>query len=83
MPEISRFNGIVIQMYRDDHRWPHFHARYAEYQASSDIQTMRVTKGRLPSRIQRAVVRWANPRKSQLLANWELIENGEDPRTLT
>ena len=25
MPEISRFFGIVIQMYWDDHNPPHFH----------------------------------------------------------
>ena len=26
MPEISRFYGIVIRMYFDDHVPPHFHA---------------------------------------------------------
>jgi hypothetical protein len=30
MPEISRFFGIVIRMYFDDHNPPHFHAIYAE-----------------------------------------------------
>lgn len=29
MPELSRFYGIVIQMYFDDHPPPHFHAIYA------------------------------------------------------
>lgn len=28
MPEISRFFGLVIQMYYDDHNPPHVHARY-------------------------------------------------------
>ena len=28
MPEISRFFGIVIYMYVDDHNPPHFHAEY-------------------------------------------------------
>jgi hypothetical protein len=27
MPEISRFFGIVIAMYDEDHEPPHFHAR--------------------------------------------------------
>jgi len=27
MPEISRFHGIVIAMFHDDHESPHFHAR--------------------------------------------------------
>ena len=30
MPELSRFYGIVIKMYFDDHDPPHFHAEYAE-----------------------------------------------------
>lgn len=29
MPEISRFFGILIRMYFDDHNPPHFHAIYA------------------------------------------------------
>ena len=29
MPEVSRFFGIFIRMYFDDHNPPHFHAIYA------------------------------------------------------
>lgn len=29
MPEISRFFGIIIRMFFDDHNPPHFHAEYA------------------------------------------------------
>ncbi len=28
MPEISRFFGIIIAIFYDDHNPPHFHARY-------------------------------------------------------
>jgi len=28
MPEISRFFGIVIKMFFDDHNPPYFHAKY-------------------------------------------------------
>ena len=28
MPEISRFFGIIIAMFYDEHNPPHFHARY-------------------------------------------------------
>ena len=28
MPELSRFYGIVIKMYYNDHNPPHFHAEY-------------------------------------------------------
>jgi hypothetical protein len=29
MPEISRFYGIVIRMYDNDHQPAHFHAEYS------------------------------------------------------
>ena len=41
MPTISRFYGILIQMYFGDHVPPHFHALYAEFEALIDIQTFR------------------------------------------
>ena len=37
MPEISRFYGIVITMYWNDHNPPHFHARYGEWITEIDI----------------------------------------------
>ncbi len=39
MPEISRFLGIVIYMLYDDHHPPHFHAEYAEYRITIEINT--------------------------------------------
>ena len=33
MPEISRFFGIAIRMYFDDHNPPHIHAIYAGSEA--------------------------------------------------
>jgi hypothetical protein len=33
MPLVSRFFGISIYMYFDDHNPPHFHAIYNEYEA--------------------------------------------------
>ena len=33
MPEISRFYGIIIYMYIDDHNPPHFHFWYNGYEA--------------------------------------------------
>ncbi|MCF2446143.1 DUF4160 domain-containing protein [Dyadobacter sp. CY345] len=39
MPEISRFLGIVIRTFFDDHNPPHFHAEFQEYKAIIDIHT--------------------------------------------
>ena len=46
MPELSRFYGIVIKMYFDDHDPSHFHAEYAEDEAVIRIETLAVIAGR-------------------------------------
>ena len=38
MPEISKFYGIIIYMYIDDHNPPHFHVWYDDYQAEVTIK---------------------------------------------
>jgi hypothetical protein len=37
MPTISGFYGILIRMFFNHHAPPHFHARYAEFEATIDI----------------------------------------------
>ena len=37
MPEISRFGGIVITMYFNEHNPPHFHATYNGIEALFDL----------------------------------------------
>jgi hypothetical protein len=37
VPEISRFLGIVIAMYYNDHLPAHFHAKYGEYEVTVRI----------------------------------------------
>ena len=41
MPEISKFYGIIIYMYIDDHNPPHFHVWYDDYQAEITIKESR------------------------------------------
>ena len=47
MPEISRFYGIVIQMYFGDHPPPHFHARYGGQTVKIDTDSLSVIDGKL------------------------------------
>jgi uncharacterized protein DUF4160 len=42
MPTISRFFGISVVMFFDDHGPPHFHARHAEGNAKVRIDTLEV-----------------------------------------
>lgn len=39
MPAISKFLGIIIAMYWDEHNPPHFHAKYGEYKIIVHIKT--------------------------------------------
>jgi hypothetical protein len=51
VPEISRFLGIVITMYFNDHDPPHFHVRYAEFGATFAIDALELLDGQLPPRM--------------------------------
>ena len=73
MPEISRFLGIVIYMLYDDHRPPHFHAQYAEYKMTVEINTG-VVEGRFPRRALKAVMEWHELHHDDLLEDWLLAE---------
>ncbi|MEK7264319.1 MAG: DUF4160 domain-containing protein [Bacteroidota bacterium] len=64
MPQISRFFGIVISMFYDDHNPPHFHARYAEYNAKIDINNLTIIEGSLPARALGLVIEWASQHKA-------------------
>jgi phosphomannomutase len=50
MPELSRFFGIVVKMFWDDHNPPHFHAFYSGDEVLIAIQTLSVFAGRFPPR---------------------------------
>ena len=56
MPEISRFLGIRIFMFFNEHNPPHFHVEYNEHKASINIQTLGIVDGRLPSKVLGLVV---------------------------
>ena len=75
MPEISRFFGIVIQMYADDHDPPHFHARYAGRVARIAIGTHEVLAGSLPPKALALVIEWAAMHGDEPLADWELARS--------
>lgn len=77
MPEISRFYGIVIRMYFNDHLPPHFHAEYGEYEILVNINTLAVISGKLPSRALGLVAEWASLHQDELFTLWEKARNFE------
>ena len=77
MPEISRFFGIVIRMYVNDHYPPHFHAAYAEFESLINIDTLAMYRGDLPRRALALVLEWAALHREELKQDWERARKEE------
>ena len=81
MPVISRFLGISISMYWNDHLPPHYHAKYGEYEITIEIETGVVT-GSFPKRALRHILEWHDLHQSELITDWELCRQQEEPRSI-
>lgn len=81
MPVISRFLGIIIAMFWDDHAPPHFHAKYGEYEITVDILTG-VVQGTFPRRALRHVIDWYELHKDELMEDWELCRLSQIPKPI-
>jgi len=79
MPEISRFYGIVVQIYYGDHPPPHFHARYAGQTAKIDIDSLGVIDGKLPARALGLVTEWASLHQEELREAFDRAANMQPP----
>jgi hypothetical protein len=82
MPTISRFHGITIAMYFDDHGFPHFHARHADGAAKVRIDQIEVIDSSLATRQLRLVLAWAELHHDELLENWQRARRGETMREI-
>lgn len=78
MPEISRFYGIIVRMFYNDHAPPHFHAIYGDDEALIDIKTLEYIEGKLPKRARTLVSEWAFEHPAELIANWEKARKPEE-----
>jgi hypothetical protein len=74
MPELSRFLGIVISIYFDDHNPPHFHVGYNEEEALISINDLSLLKGSLPPRVLGLAMEWARLHQAELFENWNMVK---------
>lgn len=72
MPEISRFFGIIVAMFYNDHAPAHFHARYGDWRIEIEIASLRILAGQLPPRALGLLMEWAAQHREALLEDWEL-----------
>ena len=82
MPTISMFYGIVVLLYYYDnkqHNTPHIHVRYQDSKAIFAIHTAEMIEGNLPKKQQNLVVAWMEIHKDELIADWDVAVDGEQP----
>ena len=81
MPEVSRFYGIVITMFYDEHNPPHFHVQYGEHRALVNIRDGHI-KGSLPRRVLHLTYEWLDLHREELLENWKRMESEQDFKSI-
>ena len=62
-----------------EHNPPHIHVYYQDKNAVFNIIDGLMTEGSIPVKQQKLVVAWIEIHKEELLADWELCQNGEKP----
>ena len=72
MPEISRFFGIIVAMFYNDHAPPHFHVRYGDQKAIIGIAPIQLLEGKLKPRTLGLVIEWASLHQAELIEDWDL-----------
>lgn len=78
LPVISRFFGIIIRMYYDEHNPPHFHAEYQGEKAVFDMAGALI-KGNMRSKTAlRLVKEWAELHGKEIEDNWNLALNDQE-----
>ncbi|MGD0058893.1 MAG: DUF4160 domain-containing protein [Verrucomicrobiia bacterium] len=80
MAVICMFYGVIVSLYymdKDKHKRPHFHARYQEHEAVLSIPEGKVLGGALPGNKMKLVQAWIEIHRDELLADWDLAEQGQ------
>jgi len=78
VPEVSRFFGIIIRMFYDEHNPPHFHAEYSGRKAVFDFKG-NILKGDLASKTATKLVReWVDLHASELEEDWKLARESQE-----
>ena len=82
MAIISMFYGIIISMYFFDnrkHKAPHIHVKFQDQEAILSIPEGKILEGELKPNKMKLVQAWIEIHKDELMADWELAVNGQQP----
>lgn len=79
MPELSRFEGIIIKLLFHDtmqHNKPHVHVSYGEYKAAIGIDG-ELLAGSIPQKQYKMVAGWLALHEEEAYAAWNRAVRGE------
>jgi len=77
MPAISRFFGIIIKMYYNDHAPPHFHAEYGGSEILVEIETLAIIAGKMSPRATGLVMEWTALHQQELRQVWQQARDAD------
>ena len=82
MPIISKFFGIVIRMFYDEHNPAHLHAEYHGKKAVFDFYG-NIIKGNLGSRTATKLIReWIDLHVGELEEDWDMARDGKEIKNI-
>jgi len=81
VPEISRFYGIIITMFYEDHEPPHFHARLGGESIVIEIDGHGLRGSFPPNRLP-LLFEWRDRHRAELRDNWHRMRAGRKPLSI-
>jgi len=82
MPIISKFFGIVVRMFYDEHNPPHIHVEHQNKKALFDFSG-NILRGDLDSRTATRLTReWIDMHAPDLQEDWELAKSGKEIKSI-
>jgi hypothetical protein len=81
MATLSMFYGLVISMFYGDnkqHKLPHIHAQYQDFEAVISIPEGEIISGGLPAKKIKLVQAWIIMHEEDLMADWELATSEQN-----
>lgn len=82
MPTISRFYGIVIQIYWRDHPPPHFHAVYQDDFGVFAIADCSLIAGNIAPQQRKRVRQWWELHSDDIAFAWQQARQNEEPNRI-
>lgn len=82
MALIAIVDGVRISVYPDDHPPPHFHARFAEDEATFSVATGELLEGSLPRSKADTIKRWHMAHQDEIAYLWQQVQDKKSVRRM-